>query len=99
MAACVLTSNVAAQAAQPDATELAPATEAQQRLAEARANLKLKPEQQSQVCGLRAVQQDFRGQLSTILTPEQMLHWDLMRDEVRQYAREHLKENAALEEF
>ena len=131
VAACALTSSVAAQAPQPDApSELAPAAEAQLRIAEARANLKLKPEQQSQVRGLledganrmraiqakyvgddsdaargaklrelRAVQHDFRGQLSTILTPEQMLHWDLMRDEVRQYAREHLKEKAALEEF
>jgi hypothetical protein len=131
MAACALASGAVAQAPQADAPpELVPAAEAQQRIDAAKANLRLKPEQQSQVRGLledganrmraiqakyvgddsaaargaklrelRAVQHDFRGQLSTILTPEQMLHWDLMRDEVRQYAREHLKEKAALEEF
>jgi hypothetical protein len=80
--------------------------EIRQQLAEAKAHLKLTPEQETQLKNLlreqggklqairasdesrlekmqkaKAVREDFRSRLTTILSPEQLTEWDRLRDE------------------
>ena len=98
----------AASSVQAEAPQIDPARreEIRQQLAEAKAHLKLTPEQESQLKDLlreqggklqairasdesrlekmqkaKAVREDFRSRLTTILSPEQLTEWDRMRDE------------------
>ena len=104
----VLAVLAAASSVQAEAPQIDPARreEIRQQLAEAKAHLKLTPEQESQLKDLlreqggklqairasdesrfeklqkaKAVREDFRSQLTTILSPEQLTEWDRMRDE------------------